>query len=108
MNSLIIPIHSFVDLITNSSTEIFVKADNNTINAIKEMIDCILKATDSSLTADDLFEFSLSEEENRYSEWYSSVQMVVKAKQDSFNVNRAAEILSHLRELFSINAEYNS
>ena len=62
----------------------------------------------NSIGDNDLFEFSLSEEENRYSEWYSSVQMVVKAKQDSFNVNRAAEILSHLRELFSINAEYNS
>jgi hypothetical protein len=57
---LSIPIHSFVDIITNSSTEIFVTASERTITSIKELVDCILKGAGSSLRATDLYEFSLS------------------------------------------------
>ena len=60
--TLIIPIHSFVDLITNSSSEIFVSADENTVKAVKKLIDNILKASGSDKTADDLFEISLGYE----------------------------------------------
>ena len=57
--TITIPIHSFVDLITNSSSEIFVSADANTVKAVKKLIDNILKASGSDKTADDLFEISL-------------------------------------------------
>ena len=57
-----IPIHSFVDLITNSSSEIFVSADANTVKAVKKLIDNILKASGSDKTADDLFEIGLGYE----------------------------------------------
>ncbi len=60
--TITIPIHSFVDLITNSSSEIFVSADANTVKAVKKLIDNILKASGSDKTADDLFEISLGYE----------------------------------------------
>lgn len=60
MKSLFIPIHSFVDLITNSSTEIYVQADKHTIEAIKGVINAILKSVAAGVTADDLFEFDLT------------------------------------------------
>ena len=60
--TITIPIHSFVDLITNSSSEIFVSADANTVKAVKKLIDNILKASGSDKTADDLFEIGLGYE----------------------------------------------
>ena len=67
MNTLIIPIHSFVDVITNSSSEIFVSADKSTVTAIKKLVDNIISAaafgkdaTNAELpAADDIFKFEL-------------------------------------------------
>lgn len=54
-----ISFHSFVDVITNSSTTIYVRADESTIVAIKKFIDGILQKGGSTKTADDLFEFKI-------------------------------------------------
>jgi hypothetical protein len=54
-NKYAFEVHSFVSLITNSSSEIFVAADEKTVKAIKEVIDNILKLSNSNLTCDDLF-----------------------------------------------------
>jgi hypothetical protein len=43
--SVILPVHSFVDVITNSSSEIFVAADKSTITAIKKLVDNIISAS---------------------------------------------------------------
>lgn len=56
---LLLPIHSFVDLITNSSSEIYIQANKNTITAIKGVIDAILATGGSISKADDFFEFDL-------------------------------------------------
>ena len=56
MKSLIIPVHSFVDVITNSSSEIFISADDGTVKAVKELINNLLKGVGSDKTADDLFD----------------------------------------------------
>lgn len=57
--SLIIPVHSFVDLITNSSSEIFVAADQGTVKAIKKLVENLIAATGGTTKADDLFTFDL-------------------------------------------------
>ena len=59
MNTLIIPVHSVVDLITNSSSEIFVAADSKTVSTIKKLVTNIISASGGTLTADDLFNFEL-------------------------------------------------
>jgi len=59
MDKVIIPIHSFVDLITNSSSEIFVQADENTVKAIKKLVNDLLTVGGGQVTADDLFTFDI-------------------------------------------------
>ncbi len=59
MKSIIIPVHSFVDLITNSSSEVYVMADEGTISAIKDIINHLLKIGGGTQSADDIFEFDL-------------------------------------------------
>lgn len=61
-NQITIAVHSFVDLITNSSSEIFVQANAGTIKAIKGMFDNVLKCAGSTKSADDLFTFELGYE----------------------------------------------
>jgi hypothetical protein len=56
---LVIPVHSFVDLITNSSSEVYVMASKGTIQSIKDIVNHLLAAGHSTLNADDLFEFDL-------------------------------------------------
>ena len=62
MKSLIIPIHSFVDVITNSSSEIYVSADKNTVSAVKSIINNLLKGVGSDKTSDDLFDICVGVE----------------------------------------------
>ena len=57
----IIPVHSFIDVVTNSSTSIYVGCHDNTIRFTKDLIDKILKASGSvNRTAEDVFDFKLT------------------------------------------------
>jgi hypothetical protein len=96
--TLIIPVHSFVDLITNSSSEIFVAADKNTVKAIKKLVEDIIKAVakpvvdnngnEVPVSADDLFTFDL----------------VYECEDDEYNevLMTAAEIKTKRKELAKI------
>lgn len=107
MNSIKIRVHSFIDIITNSSTEIYVCAGNGTVNSIKKLVDSILKAGKSDKRFDDLFEISLGEEEEH--EWvgYSTCEVYVNTDLDDEDAKYAAKILSDLTGLFDINAAYD-
>lgn len=65
MKRYIIKMHSIVDLITNSSTVIFTYQDGS-LQAIKEMINEMIKTFDLSLTFDDLFYAAVIPDEYRY------------------------------------------
>lgn len=60
MSSIYIPIHSFSDLITNSSSETYVCATDSTEKCVKDIINSLLKFAGSTQTADDLFEFDFA------------------------------------------------
>lgn len=120
MTSLTIPIHSFVDLITNSSTEIYIEADTGTIEAIKSLVNNLLKIAKSELTVDDLFTITLLTKNKNYEfvenpeeiaesdAGYREAKISVVAKDDqSSEAIIAAKILSDLTGLFGINATYN-
>lgn len=62
MRQLKIRVHSVIDIITNSSTEIFVSANYSSIEAIKRLINHFLKMTNSDKTCDDLFEITIDSE----------------------------------------------
>lgn len=59
MNLLVIPIQSVTDVVTNSSSEIFVIYRKSDFEFIKELINELLKLVDSNKTFDDLFELKI-------------------------------------------------
>jgi|GEM_PF-5269719 len=59
MKTLKIAVHSLVDVITNSSTVIYVQVHDKTVKFMKEFIDYFLKKSGSKKTADQLFEFKM-------------------------------------------------
>ena len=56
---IIIPIHSFVDLITNSSSEVFVSASEKTIGVVKNLVQVFLNQSGNTKTVDELFDIRL-------------------------------------------------
>jgi len=56
-------IHSFSDVITNSSESIYVSANEKSIDLVKELINYFLQKAGSDKTADDLFTFELELDE---------------------------------------------
>jgi len=57
-----IPMHSVIDLITNSSTEIFTYSENS-LEPAKELINEILKLQGVDKTCDDVFDLSIQFDE---------------------------------------------
>lgn len=55
----LIPVHSIVDVITNSSSVIYTEAHGNSVALCKKIINAILTAAGSTKTADDLFDISV-------------------------------------------------
>jgi len=53
-----IPIHSMIDLITNSSTEIFVHSESS-VKPAKDLLAELLKMENSEKTVDEVFTFSI-------------------------------------------------
>ena len=69
---MVIKVQSISDLITNSSTEVFVVYDSTNVDSIKNIVNAIL-AIDSSYTFDDLFTLKMIVSERAidkmYREW---------------------------------------
>ena len=80
MKKLNVKVHSVVDLITNSSTTIYVTATNSTVTFVKDIINLFLKSANSPYTCDDLFTVTLvNNDEYSYDEGdVTSVDIVVK------------------------------
>jgi hypothetical protein len=55
MNPIYIPFHSVIDLITNSSSEIFVSATEKTLEVVKDIISNALVLGGGDKTVDDLY-----------------------------------------------------
>ena len=58
METIYIKVHSFVDLITNSSSEVFVTVTDKTLKVFEDIINSLIKLQnpESKLTCKDLFE----------------------------------------------------
>lgn len=110
MNAIIIRVHSFVDIITNSSSEIFVEANQNTVNNVKNLVNSLLALAGSRSTCDDLFELELVNRNEGEEEWtpdYPEVDLKVTPKVSDKEAEVAAKILSGLTEIFNIESTYN-
>jgi hypothetical protein len=67
--TLRIPVHSQIDLITNSSTEIFVHSENS-IEPAKELLSELLKLYGSDQKVDDVFTLSIQINDERLFEFF--------------------------------------
>ena len=82
----IINIQSITDIVTNSSTEVFIRVKETAINTVKELINDLLKISGSTLQADDLFTIEILYDD--------SSDLMVTPKQDTTECIEAAVILS--------------
>lgn len=89
----IINIQSITDIVTNSSTEVFIRIKETAINTVKELINNLLKISGSTLQADDLFTIEIVYDDGS--------DLMVTPKQDTTECIEAAVILSSLRSLFN-------
>jgi hypothetical protein len=60
-NRIIIPIHSFSSIITNSSSESFVCASKETVNAVKGLLSVFLQSSGSPHKVDEVFFVALAQ-----------------------------------------------
>ena len=116
MKSITLRIHSFIDIITNSSTEIFVKANDETIKNIRSLVNNILSIGGSQLKCDDIFTMTLKEEryapgdenydigeeiDDEYNEYvWTNCLIETKTLIDSKEAELAAKIIDNLYNLF--------
>lgn len=94
-NTLRIPLHSFVDLITNSSSETFVAADRQTVSTLEDIIDVLLSSVGSDQKCHDLFRIGLDTEDGGYGHYKI---LYVEARNPKCRL--AAKALDQLREAF--------
>lgn len=59
MDKMIIPVHSVVDVITNSSTMIYTGATDEAVSAIRSIINFVLLEAGSDKRVDDLYDVKL-------------------------------------------------
>lgn len=91
-----INIQSYIDVITNSSTEVWQIATEQSVTMIKDVFNAVLEYAGSRDTADDLFDFELRSD---------SVLIIPKYKDDG-----NAEIflrVNQINDLFEHDGEYN-
>ena len=91
MKSISIPIHSFVDLITNSSSETYVTATKKTVKTLEELVDSLLEGTGK--TCSDVLEIEFVDGDE-----YTAAKIVAKAKDPS--CEKTAKILNKLASTF--------
>ena len=109
INKITINIHSFIDIITNSSTEIFIQATEQTVKNLKSLIDSILAIGGSTLKCNDVFEMKLKKD-NPYDDYDdeddynddNEYDVTIEAKPliEGANAKLASEILTRLTHLF--------
>jgi len=107
-----IPVHSIIDVITNSSTEIYVNPASNTSKVIKEFIDGILKSAGSDKKCNDLFEIKIKKElnedtgepyEDGYDDYDTHESVTLVSKDDGKEINMKSLVYN----MFNIEGSYN-
>lgn len=99
-----VPIHSFVDLITNSSSETFISATDKTVEAVYEIIDGLFnQAAYPNLSSRDFFEVKV---DGQGSSSVSNIEVVAKNPNDPRS-KAVAEAFGKLFDSIEGYSEYN-
>lgn len=100
MEKILLHIHSFSDLITNSSSEIFINSNKKTIEVVKTLINYFLEKGGSSKKADDLFVFKIvSDDPQDHVTLHSESCLEIITKD---NAEEVLNLNQHLRSAFNI------
>ena len=100
MEKIVLNVHSFNDIITNSSSEIFVNCNNKTIKAVKTLIDYFLEKGGSTKTADDLFVFKIvsdNAQDHLTLKSESCLEIITKS-----NAEEVVNLTNEIKNAFSI------
>jgi hypothetical protein len=94
MKAIKVNVHSIIDVITNSSTEIFSGAKSQATEVAKELINKILSEGGSDKTADDLFTFETVSQDVGMEDDVNNV--IIKAKSNDQVVIDVLDLVSEL------------
>lgn len=133
MENINLKVQSVSDIITNSSSEVFMVYDDKCIKNIKELVNAILSINNADVTFDDIFECKISFDKERllenypeynglteeellckaqeiddeYDEWPYVNGVSIEAKNNNNDkIKNAAIILSKIDEIFDTYARY--
>lgn len=102
-----IKLHSLIDLITNSSTEIYTYSSGS-LQACKDMVDEFFKIVGINKTCDEVFDLKLDEgTENCGSEGYYDPQSFLVITPKSSEYQNLAELIHKFLYSTHHEAEYN-
>lgn len=124
MEPIVIKIHSFIDLITNSSTEIFIQTHEKTLDATKDLVNKILLAAGRSEKAEDFFDFKVIENLNyeEYRKDYESDEEYFEENSNpddgdyvdgdivltpKNNNKKTINLADEVKKIFNIDGQYN-
>jgi hypothetical protein len=116
MKSIVINFHSFVDLITNSSSETYITASDKTISAVKDIIKLFLEAANIATPVDELFDVKLvctdysdddKEIEREGESEYRPSRVKVSVKPGVTDFGDLVKVLNALNTAFSSQEYYN-
>ena len=97
MKTITFKIHSFIDLITNSSSETFIQCTDNTKGAIKDIVNHLLTANNiTNVTCDDIFNINIDHDDVMITNLTGNGEYDIVAKK-----------LCGLVHTYSIESEYN-
>ncbi|MEG1009138.1 MAG: hypothetical protein RSE41_04165 [Clostridia bacterium] len=100
-----IKLQSIIDIITNSSTEVFVTATNSTVNAVKSLLASLTGISENKIQS--RFKIYLSEDnECDYNDMdYCNTNVIIEAKNEKDEVY--VKLINDLIYSFNYDAAYN-
>jgi len=119
--SIILSIHSFVDLITNSSSETYITASDKTVKVVKDIIKLFLENANIATPVDELFDVKLvytreeyDEKKKKYVEWehegtseYTPSRVKISVKPGVTDFGELVKVLNNLNGAFQSVEFYN-
>lgn len=104
METIKIKLQSFIDLITNSSTEVFSTVSSGSIEGLYKLFDTILLAGGSNLKSKDIMDISIEYSDSGKDEFYDYIIDLINEKEDKLS----AEFNKELDSLTRYSYEYYS
>ena len=116
-SSITLSVHSFVDLITNSSSETYITASAKTTKAIKDILKLFLENANVATPVDELFDIKLvytgyndetgKEEEMEGTNEYRPSRVKISVKPGVKDFGELVKLLNKLNDAFEAVEFYN-